>query len=191
MLHRTDYRHCVRDLKQYVDEGCFPGRIQANPHVVPPIYQDPYVAGAGTMTGPHVDHTNNRASNSRTSYSQPSIHPSGEAPLPSLDERFNSLTFSGNNSITESSGYDPLAVMQMNIPSSTYPMNDNMRYMLCETSMLAGQHYQMSTHNYNYNNSTENINNYANPPIQDAMLHFDQTDGYGELPGPFHRGKNI
>lgn len=142
---------------------------------MPPIYQDPYVAGAGIMTGPLVDYTNNRASNSGNSYGQPSIHSSWEAPPPceSLYEQLrNSLLLSANNSMTEISGYNRLGGMQTNIPSSTYSMNDSMRYMPCETNMLAGQDShvdEMSTQNYDYNNSTGNINHYANPPIQDAM----------------------
>lgn len=141
MLHRTDYRHSVRDLRQYAHQGWFPGRIQANPQVVPPIYQGPYVAGAGITTGPLVDYTNNRASNSGIS------------------------------------GYNRLGGLQTNIPSSTYSMNDSMRYMPCETKMLAGQHShvdEISTQNYDCNNSTGNINHYVNPPIQDAMTNYNE-----------------
>lgn len=61
MLHPTNYRHVIRDLKNYVLEGDFPGRNQANLQVEQ--YQDP-PCDAGFRNGQHVDHTTIPASNS-------------------------------------------------------------------------------------------------------------------------------
>ncbi|XP_044372115.1 uncharacterized protein [Triticum aestivum] len=61
VLHPTNYRHVIRDLKNYVLEGDFPGRNQANLQVEQ--YQDP-PCDAGFRNGQHVDHTTIPASNS-------------------------------------------------------------------------------------------------------------------------------
>lgn len=84
VLHRTGYRRCALDLKDYILEGSFPGRDRANLQVVqpaPPIYQDPHFGGL--TNGPHVDQAPNPVSNSETNFDQLWIHTSS-----SLDEPF-------------------------------------------------------------------------------------------------------
>lgn len=55
VLHGKDYRHLIRDLREYIHEGRFPGQIQANPQV--------NSAPVGKlMNGPDFDQTINQTS---------------------------------------------------------------------------------------------------------------------------------
>lgn len=79
--------------------GSFPGQIQANLQVmqhVLPNYQDPSVAGS--MNGPHVEHTTIPVSNSGISC-MPSIHSSA-----SMDGALNQLGDLENNSMLQVGG---------------------------------------------------------------------------------------
>ncbi|EMS53444.1 hypothetical protein TRIUR3_08227 [Triticum urartu] len=199
VLHPTDYHHTVRDLKDYTHKGCFPGRYQANLQVVQhvrPINQGPCVAGTGFMNSPQVDYTSNLlASNSgrdilgANQVDQMAVHHEGQY-LDSHAGFMNGLHVDYTINNTESSGYNPPAGIQMDIPSNTYPMSDDMSYMPSEINMFGGQYSHanaMPIQRDYCDTSFWNSNMHA--PIQDAMTSYSQPSIHSaaSLEEPFHQ----